>query len=1254
MGNHNARAQGSDISSRNVTSLTVSPKTVNDGSNFNIRVEFDDKAGKIHNGDTINVSWPTQGEAKIEGYNRTIDLTVKGQVVGQVVITTTGATITFNEQIEKLSDVSGFAEFTVQARNLTNTMQEDDKTATITAGGRSDTVTIHKGGSGTGSVFYYKTGDMLPEDPNHVRWFLNVNTGKNYSDQNMLIKDQIQGGQTLDVDSFNITIDGAHSHYFDGPNAIKDFEKYIPGSHITVDKANNTIEVLIPQGYVSKNSYSIHYKTTITNTTQATFDNHSQAWFKEYGQPEIKGESFNYSVNNISADAGITGTVKGELKILKKDKDTKTPIENVKFKLVKKDGSVVKDNEKEITLTTNAQGIADVKGLPVGEYIVTEIEAPEPYQFDKDQQYPFELKDTDTVGHFIEIENAKKVEPTKDVTATKVWKDAETQHPTIYFKLYQKGADGSETAVESAEIQSLTSGTTAVTWKNLPERDKNGQAIEYLVHEVDSAGNNSTPAGYTKEEKGLTVTNTKKPVEKTAVTVNKAWHDAGNQDGKRSNHVMVQLYKTVNGHDEKVGAPVRLDESQGWTYTWNDLVKLDDKDQAIDYTVKEESVPEGYQSTVKKEKENTFTITNAYTPEKTKVEGVKVWDDKDNQDGKRPEKVTVNLLANGEKVKSTEVNAQSNWQYAFEDLPKYADGKAITYTVTEDHVDNYSTTIEGTTITNHYTPGETTATVTKHWEDDNDQDGKRPGSIEAELYADGQPTGQKVTLNESNNWTHTWTKLAEKSQGKTVQYTVKELTQVTGYQTTEDQRDIGNLIITNAYTPEKTKIEGVKVWDDKDNQDGKRPEKVTVNLLANGEKVKSTEVNTKTSWKYAFEDLPKYADGKAITYTVTEDHVEDYSTTIEGTTITNHYTPGETTATVTKYWEDDNDQDGKRPGSIEVELYADGQATGQKATLNESNNWTHTWTKLAEKSQGETIHYTVKELTQVAGYQTIEDQRDIGNLIITNAYTPEKTKVEGVKVWDDKDNQDGKRPEKVTVNLLANGEKVKSTEVNAQSNWQYAFEDLPKYADGKAITYTVTEDHVDNYSTTIEGTTITNHYTPGETTATVTKHWEDDNDQDGKRPGSIEAELYADGQPTGQKATLNESNNWTHTWTKLAEKSQGKAVQYTVKELGDLEGYRVSMNIEDYGNMIITNTRTEVPKPDEPKTPDQPKPNKPEFPEPEKPTPNHPAPKQPEKPSMIGFLPETGQMILQSWVTWVFITFLFISGMILIIKRKKR
>ncbi|MDF1887198.1 Cna B-type domain-containing protein, partial [Staphylococcus aureus] len=40
-----------------------------------------------------------------------------------------------------------------------------------------------------------------------------------------------------------------------------------------------------------------------------------------------------------------------------------------------------------------------------------------------------------------------------------------------------------------------------------------------------------------------------------------------------------------------------------------------------------------------------------------------------------------------------------------------------------------------------------------------------------------------------------------------------------------------------------------KVWDDKDNQDGKRPEKVSVNLLANGEKVETVDVTSETNWK---------------------------------------------------------------------------------------------------------------------------------------------------------------------------------------------------------------------------------------------------------------------------------------------------------------------------------------------------------------------------------------------------------------------
>ena len=36
---------------------------------------------------------------------------------------------------------------------------------------------------------------------------------------------------------------------------------------------------------------------------------------------------------------------------------------------------------------------------------------------------------------------------------------------------------------------------------------------------------------------------------------------------------------------------------------------------------------------------------------------------------------------------------------------------------------------------------------------------------------------------------------------------------------------LGNLIVTNKYTPETTSISGEKVWDDKDNQDGRDQKK---------------------------------------------------------------------------------------------------------------------------------------------------------------------------------------------------------------------------------------------------------------------------------------------------------------------------------------------------------------------------------------------------------------------------------------------
>ncbi|PTH61696.1 collagen-binding protein [Staphylococcus agnetis] len=1321
----------SDISSRNVTSLSVSSPQINDGDKTKVRVEFNDKAGKIQNGDTIKVTWPNYGDVKIEGYSKTVPLDVKGTVVGQAVITPEGATITFNQNVDNLNDVSGFAEFEVQGRNLTNTTSSDTKTGTISSGTKTVELSVTKGEAGTGGVFYYKTGDMLPNDTENVRWFLNINNEKSAVVKEVRISDQIQGGQKLNLSSLTIQVQGTHPNYFTGENVISDFEKYYPGSVLSINETNNTIDVIIPQGYASYNNFTISYKTKITNDSQKEFVNKTQAWYQEHNQPEVAGKSFDYTVQNISANAGIQGTVKGELKIQKLDKDTQQPIQNVKFTLTNEDGS----NPRE--LVTDAQGLANIKNLPSGKYIIKEIEAPSPYVFDKNKEYPFELKDTDTQGYFIKIDNSKAAEKTKDVTAKKVWDGTKTPHPTVYFKLFQKDANNNEVAVPNADIKKLENGTTEVTWSALPELDKDGKAIDYYVKEVDAQGNDVTPEGYTKKEEGLTVTNTEKPIETTSVSGKKVWDDNNDQDGKRPNSVTVNLlangekiksetvtkdtnwqyeftnlpkydngkaieytvtedhvndYSTTindttitnkytpgkttatvtkdwedkNNQDGKRPGSIQvelladgvstnktatLNADNEWSYTWKDL---DEKSQgkAITYTVKELSKVNGYATSIDNSNIGNLIITNEYTPETTEVNGTKVWDDKDNQDGKRPESVTVNLLKNGEKVDSQTVNAASNWSYAFSNLPKYENGQLIDYTVTEDHVEDYSTTINGTTITNKYTPGKTTATVTKNWEDKNNQDGQRPGSIQVELYANGKATGEKATLSESNDWTHTWQDLDEKSQGKAISYTVKEFSNINGYTSTIDDTNIGNVILTNTHKPETTKVEGKKVWDDKDNQDHKRPDTVTINLLKNGEKIDAKTVDASSDWSYAFNDLPKYDNGEEIQYTVTEDHVEDYSTTIDGTTITNKYTPGKTSATVTKNWEDNNNQDGKRSKSIEVELLANGEPTGKTATLDIDNDWTHTWQDLDEKAKGKDIQYTVKETTKVKDYDTTINNDNIGNLIITNAYTPETTKVEGEKVWKDHDNQDGKRPEHIKVNLLKNGEEVDTKTVDATSNWTYAFHDLPKYEDGKAIHYSVTEDHVDDYTTTIDGTTITNTYTPGKTSATVTKRWDDQQDKNKQRPASIEVELLANGKPTGKTITLNDKNDWTYTWQDLDEKVKGKEIVYTVQERTQLEHYNVSVNNDDMGNLVITNQFKDPSTPVDPDKPNEEKPNKPKQPDTPSESPKTTEQPKPGIPKFISELPNTGKALMQSWITWVVIACIGL-GIFFIFKRRK-
>ena len=237
--------------------------------------------------------------------------------------------------------------------------------------------------------------------------------------------------------------------------------------------------------------------------------------------------------------------------------------------------------------------------------------------------------------------------------------------------------------------------------------------------------------------------------------------------------------------------------------------------------------------------------------------------------------------------------------------------------------------------------------------------------------------------------------------------------------------------------------------------------------------------------------------------------------------------------------------------------------------------------------------YIIRETSAPSGYTLAKDvivsADSFDSRGATATITDKKavTTVSGTKTWKDNNDQDGKRPDSIKVNLLANGKVVQSKTVKASDNWKYSFTNLPEFENGKKISYTVTEDQVKDYSTTVDGYNLTNSYTPAKTSVSVTKAWNDNNNQDGSRPNEVKVQLYANGEKSGNEVTLNAANKWTHTWTELAEKSNKKTVQYSVKEVGTVKGYTSSVNGKN-GNFIVTNTHT----PSTPNVPTNKTPNK--------------------------------------------------------------
>ena len=786
-------------------------------------------------------------------------------------------------------------------------------------------------------------------------------------------------------------------------------------------------------------------------------------------------------------------------------------------------------------------------------------------KYEKGQEVVYSLEE-DAVPHYqsqvtgnaadgFVVTNTYKPETIK-ISGQKKWDDAENQdgkRPNAVRVKILKGQD----IVDVQEV------TAANGWKyesNPLPKYAAGQEIAYTVAE-------EAVSGYTSKVDGYNITNSYTP-ETVKISGQKVWDDADNQDGKRPASVKVKILNGDTVVDEQ-----NVTSANDWKYESKALPKYA-SGQEITYTVSEEAVP-GYTSKV-----DGYNITNSYTPETTTVSGSKTWEDGDNQDGKRPASITVNLLADGQKVNTQTVGEAEGWSYNFTGLPVYKDGQRITYTVTEEAVPGYSTNLNGYNITNSYTPEKTEITASKTWNDSDNQDGKRPTKISIKLMKTVGGVKTEVASKEvtaADQWQTKFENLPVYENGQKIDYSIEE-DDVAGY-----TKEIKDFTVTNSYTPEMIKISGQKVWDDADNQDGKRPASVKVKVKNGDTVVDELEVTAANDWKFESKALPKYAAGQEIAYTVTEEAVADYQTKIDKFTITNSYTPQSTEYAVTKVWDDADNQDGKRPASITVQLYSSvngeepAAVAGKTLTLTvadkaDANTWKASFTNLPQFDKGQKITYSVKEDdATVAALKEKGYSPKVEGQIITNSHTPEQVKVSGQKVWDDADNQDGKRPTSITVKVMDGSTIVDTLEVTAANGWKFESKDLPKYRNGQEIVYTLSEVSVAQYETKIDKFTITNSYTPETVKVSGQKVWDDANNQDGKRPASIKVKIL-DGDKVVDELEVTAATDWKFESKDLPKNKKGKKINYTVLEEVTVEGYSSSQEQETDGSYTLTNS----------------------------------------------------------------------------------
>ncbi len=191
-------------------------------------------------------------------------------------------------------------------------------------------------------------------------------------------------------------------------------------------------------------------------------------------------------------------------------------------------------------------------------------------------------------------------------------------------------------------------------------------------------------------------------------------------------------------------------------------------------------------------------------------------------------------------------------------------------------------------------------------------------------------------------------------------------------------------------------ITATKVWDDGNDQDGLRPASVTFHLLQNGQHTdRARTADASSGWTVEWENLEIYdPQNRMWVYTVEEDPVIGYDSTVDGNmyngnyTITNTHMPETVEYTVTKVWAGDAPDVPHNPVLVTLTGLKPSGAVAHEETvqLSAENGWTHTFEELPRYSSKALINYTVAE-TPVEGYVSTQKKTQDGQGRVTTTIT---------------------------------------------------------------------------------------------------------------------------------------------------------------------------------------------------------------------------------------------------------------------------